>query len=284
MAFLTEPAPPRGVMLPVIAGVHRVVAANSSVMTYHGTNTFLIDQDDGGVTVLDPGPNDAAHVAAVIAGGAGRIARILVSHAHGDHVGAAAALRAETGAPVFGARSGGPVAYDHLVRLGDVIAGMQALFTPGHASDHVCFERADGVVFTGDHVMGWASSVVNPPDGDMAAYCDSLELMLARPHRLYLCGHGPEIAEPHAHVRALLDHRRRREEAIAHAVRRRPSDTHTLMERLYSKIDPMLKLAAERNVLAHLLKLQQEGKVAPQGALWHWVGAGPQGNTDAHPV
>jgi glyoxylase-like metal-dependent hydrolase (beta-lactamase superfamily II) len=271
MGFLSEPEPIRGVALPVMAGVRRVVAPNSSVMTYHGTNTYLIDDDEGGVTVLDPGPAIDAHIEAVIAAGAGRIRRILVSHSHSDHSGAVNAVRAATGVAAFGARVGGKVSYDQPLHDGDVIAGLRALATPGHASDHMCFEWRDGAVFTGDHVMGWASSIVSPPDGDMRAYCDSLELMLSRPHTLYLCGHGPVIEHPRSYVRELLDHRMRREVAIARSVRRRASNTHALMERLYSKIDPMLKQAAERNVLAHLLKMQAEGKVAPQGELWHWV-------------
>ncbi len=274
MAFLFEDEPPRGAALPVLPGIVRVVAPNPSVMTYHGTNTYLIEDGEGGLTVLDPGPDSAPHVQAVAAAGQGRIRRIIVSHAHGDHYRAAEPLRAATGAPICASHinAGAKFRPDQTLRDRDTIAGMTAVLTPGHAADHLCFERPDGVTFTADHVMGWASSIVSPPDGDMRAYCDSLELMLARPAKLYLSGHGPPIPHPHAHVRALLNHRMRRERAIAHALLRAPATPHSLMQRLYSKIDPLLKMAAERNVVAHLQKLQQEGKVEPRGELWHWLG------------
>jgi glyoxylase-like metal-dependent hydrolase (beta-lactamase superfamily II) len=273
MAFLKETEPERGIALPVLPGVSRVVAANPSPMTYHGTNTWLIDDDAGGITVIDPGPDDAGHVAAVAAAGAGRIRRILVSHTHADHVGGAALLRAATGAPVHGWRHSASARFtpDRPLDDGTAVAGLTALFTPGHAADHLCFEWRDGIVFTADHVMGWASSIVSPPQGDMRAYFASLRLMLARPHRLYLCGHGPIVPDPHAHVRALLANRIRRERAIAAAVAKEPRDTYTLMDGLYSKLDPMLRRAAERNVLAHLFKMEAEGLVARDGDIWRWV-------------
>jgi glyoxylase-like metal-dependent hydrolase (beta-lactamase superfamily II) len=273
MAFLKEVEPERGVALPVLPKVRRVVAANPSQMTYHGTNTYLVDDEDGGITVIDPGPDDARHVAAVAAAGEGRIRRILVSHTHADHVGGASRLQAATGAPTYGweASASDSFAADHRLADGDSVAGLTALFTPGHAADHLCFEWHDGIVFTADHVMGWASSIVNPPKGDMRAYFASLRLLLTRPHRLYLCGHGPVVPDPHGHVRALLANRIRRERAIAAAVAKAPSDTYSLMDRLYAKLDPVLRRAAERNVLAHLLKMEADGLVARDGELWHWV-------------
>ena len=154
-------------------------------MTYWGTNTYLIEGPDG-LTVLDPGPDDPAHVAALLA--AGPVTRILLSHTHHDHLGAVAALRERTGAPVHAWHSPSvPVGPFEPVRDGDAVAGWTAVFTPGHAGDHVCFAR-DGVVFSADHVMGWSSSVVSPPDGNMAAYVQSLRRMLARDDRLYLPG------------------------------------------------------------------------------------------------
>ncbi len=273
MAFLQEAEPLRGIELAVIPGVHRVVAPNASVMTYYGTNTYLIDDGDAGITVLDPGPSNQSHIAAVVAAGRGLIHRIIVTHSHSDHYGGSDALREATGAPVYASEfaSGEKFIVDHTLRDGEAIAGLTALHTPGHAIDHLCFERSDGVVFTADHVMGWASSIVNPPDGDMRDYCDSLEKMLTRPHVMYLCGHGPAIPDPLPHVRSLLNHRRSREDAIAATVARGAADPRSLMEQLYSKIDPVLKNAAERNVLAHLLKMQKEGKVQPRGTLWHWI-------------
>ena len=279
MAFLKEIEPERGIALPVVPRVRRVVANNPSQRTYHGTNTYLVDDVDGGITIIHPGPDDERHVAAVGAAGQGRIRRILVSHTHADHVGGAAMLQAATGAPTYGWTLSASETFTADRRLGDGdgVAGFTALFTPGHVADHLCFEWHDGIVFTADHVMGWstsvgwASSIVSPPKGDMRAYFASLRLMLARPHRLYLCGHGPVVPDPHAHVRALLASRIRRERAIAAAVAKSPSDTFTLMDRLYAKLDPMLRRAAERNVLAHLIKMEADGLVASDGDLWHWV-------------
>jgi glyoxylase-like metal-dependent hydrolase (beta-lactamase superfamily II) len=273
MAFLKEIEPERGVALPVVPGVRRVVARNPSQMTYHGTNTYLVDDDVGGITVIDPGPDDARHIEAVIAAGEGRIRRILISHTHPDHVGGAAMLGKVTGTPTFGWTVSASESFraDHVLGDDETVAGLTALFTPGHAADHLCFEWHGGIVFTADHVMGWASSVVSPPNGDMRAYIASLRLMLTRPHRLYLCGHGPVVPDPHGHVRMLLANRIRRERAIVAAVALTPSDTYTLMDRLYSKLDPVLRRAAERNVLAHLLKMEAEGLVTHDGELWRWA-------------
>jgi glyoxylase-like metal-dependent hydrolase (beta-lactamase superfamily II) len=271
LAFLTEPVPPRGSLLPVLPGVSRIVADNPGRMTYHGTNTYLIEDADG-VTVLDPGPDDAAHVADIQRLSPGPIVRILLSHTHRDHFGGVAALKAATGAPTLGWHRSADDAFvpDIGIQDGETVLGMQALFTPGHAADHLCFARPDGVVFTADHVMGWSSSIVSPPGGDMAAYFASLHRMLARPQdTLYLPGHGPALAEPHPYVAALLDHRITREEAIARALQHDgPRTSIGLVDALYSKIDPILRMAAERNVLAHLLKLQGEGRVARRGDEW----------------
>jgi len=268
MAFLTEPEPPRGVATEVLPGIRRIVAANPGVMTYHGTNTYLIDSPDGTI-VLDPGPDDAAHVAAILAQ-AGPVARILVSHTHHDHIGALPALKAATSAPTYGYRHSAEPSFqpDHPLDHGDSIAGWQALFTPGHAADHLCFARADGVVFSADHVMSWSSSVVSPPRGDMVAYFASLELLLARADRSYLPGHGPRLDDPHPFVRDLLDHRMHRESAILAALSDRPASTIGLVEALYSKIDPILKRAAERNVVAHLHKLAREGRAVELAEGW----------------
>jgi glyoxylase-like metal-dependent hydrolase (beta-lactamase superfamily II) len=270
MPFLKENEPARGLPQHVVPGVVRVVAANPGPMTYHGTNTYLIEDGEGGLTVLDPGPDRPEHVEAVVAAGAGRIRRIVLSHTHHDHMGAVALLQAATGAPTHGWKVSADPAFTPDVALedGDEIAGLTAIFTPGHAADHLCFAWRDGVLFTADHVMAWSSSVVSPPRGDMGAYFASLELLIARPDRLYLCGHGPALPDPQPYVRDLLAHRVRRETAIADAIAGTPSDTHSLMERLYSKLDPTLRRAAERNVLAHLLKLQTEGRVVQDGEVW----------------
>jgi glyoxylase-like metal-dependent hydrolase (beta-lactamase superfamily II) len=270
MAFLREDEPPRGVALDVMPGVRRVVADNPGRMTYHGTNSYLIEDSEGGLSLLDPGPASAAHVAALVEAGAGRIRRILLTHSHADHLGATAALKAAVQAPVYAwhASADATFAPDVGLRDGDTVAGLTAVFTPGHAADHLCFAWGDGILFSGDHVMGWSSTIVSPPLGDMAAYLDNLALLLERADRLYLCGHGPPLPDPHPYLHSLIAHRQRREAGILQAVSIHPATTADLMTRLYGKADPVLQRAAERNVLSHLLKLRDEGKVAQDGALW----------------
>jgi glyoxylase-like metal-dependent hydrolase (beta-lactamase superfamily II) len=270
MTFLKEAEPSRGIAIDVVPGVKRVVAGNPGSMTYHGTNTYLIEDSTDGLTVLDPGPDLPEHVAAVVKAGGGRIRRILLSHTHSDHLGATAALKAATGAPTYGWKRSATPTFEPDVALddGDTISGLTAIFTPGHAADHLCFAWRDGIVFSGDHVMGWSSSVVSPPLGDMKAYLASLELLLERPDTLYLCGHGPALPNPQTYVRLLIAHRRRREEAISRAIAERPQTTAELVSHLYAKTDPMLRRAAERNVLAHLIKLDAEGRASREGNTW----------------
>ena len=269
LAFLTEPVPDRGALLPVLPGVSRIVADNPGRMTYHGTNTYVLEDDDG-VTVLDPGPDDAAHVADIVRLAPGPIVRILLSHTHRDHFGAVAALKQQTGAATLGWHASADPAFtpDVPIQDGETVLGMEAVFTPGHAADHLCFARPDGVLFSADHVMSWSSSIVSPPGGDMAAYFASLKRLLARQETTYLPGHGPVLTDPHPYVEALLEHRIARENAIAAALQSGPQTTKGLVEALYSKIDPILKMAAERNVIAHLMKLQGEGRVTQRGDVW----------------
>jgi glyoxylase-like metal-dependent hydrolase (beta-lactamase superfamily II) len=273
MGFLTEPEPERGTLQPLLPGISRVVAANPGPMTYFGTNTYVIDTTEG-LVVLDPGPDDAAHVASVLRATRGQVALILISHTHHDHVGAAAALQEATGAPTAGFRESGLATFEADIKLadGDSIAGMLALHTPGHASDHLCYalNAQDGskVLFSADHVMSWSSSVVSPPDGDMAAYFNSLRVLLDRVDDLFLPGHGPKLPNPRELVRDLLEHRTAREREIATALGKAPANTYTLMDTLYSQVHPLLRRAAERNVLAHLLKLEGEGKVMRDGEVW----------------
>ncbi len=269
MPFLTEPEPVRGAVLPVLPGIRRIVAPNPTPMTYHGTNTYLIE-GAAGITVLDPGPDNASHVQAILAATDGRVEKILLSHTHHDHLGAVAALRAATGAPVHAFHRNPEPEFrpDIALRDGDVVDGWTALHTPGHAPDHLCFARADGTVFSADHVMGWSTSVVGPPNGDMGDYFASLRRLLTRDDKLFLPGHGPQLSAPRSFVQDMLDHRLKREAAIESALRAAPCDTSGLVDVLYSQVNPVLRRAAERNVLSHLHKLRAEGRAVQDGLVW----------------
>lgn len=246
-----------------------MVAPNPTPMTYHGTNSYFIEGEDG-LTLLDPGPDNADHVKAVLDAAGGRIARILLSHTHHDHLGGLAALKAATGAPVyaFHAPQEPSFAPDIPLHDGDQVGAWTVIHTPGHAADHVCFARDDGVVLTADHVMGWSTTVVGPPHGNMTDYFHSLRRLLSRADHTYLPGHGPILENPHSFVRALLIHRQQREASIASALQRAPTTSLGLVDALYSQINPVLRRAAERNVLAHLDKLRTEGRAVVDGELW----------------
>lgn len=274
MGFLTEAEPARGAALDVLPGIRRVVAANPGPMTYHGTNTYLIDGPDG-LIVLDPGPDDAGHVADVLAASDRQVSLILLSHTHHDHVGALPALKQATGAPAAAWHRSALDGFSPDIALQDgaPIAGFTAIFTPGHAADHVCFagNAADGqaILFSADHVMSWSSSVVSPPGGDMADYFGSLRKLLDRDRdEVYLPGHGPLLPEPRALVAELLAHRERREAAIFTKLAEAPATPYALMDALYSQTNERLRRAAERNVLAHLLKLAAEGRARQDGERW----------------
>jgi glyoxylase-like metal-dependent hydrolase (beta-lactamase superfamily II) len=274
MSFLTEPEPERDANVLMMPGISRIVANNPGPMTYFGTNTYLIDTPDG-LVVLDPGPEGhPEHIDAIMRQTGGQIAFILVSHTHHDHVGAVPALQEATGAPTVGFRKSAIETFDPDIKLdhGQAFAGMQALHTPGHASDHLCFSLAakngDKVLFSADHVMSWSTSIVSPPGGDMRDYFASLNLLLERDDDVYLPGHGPLLREPKSLVRAMLTHRMIREQAIARKLAEGSFDTYTIMDALYSQLNPRLRKAAERNVLAHLLKMEVEGKAVRDGEVW----------------
>ncbi len=261
MAFFTEDLPPYGMATVAAPGIRRVVAKNPSVMTYHGTNTYLVD-GPAGVIVIDPGPDSAEHVEAIIAATAGRVAKIFLTHRHHDHIGAVAALKAATHALTYAFDMDTDTFIpDCALRDGDVVEGLRAIHTPGHAADHLCFAlEVDRILFTGDHVMTWASSVVSPPGGNMAAYFNSLELLMERDDRIYLPGHGPALNDPQPFVKQLFSYRQVREQEIWRSLQERPMRVTELVDRLYDKQHPRLYRAAVRNVTAHLEKLQAEGR------------------------
>lgn len=267
MGFLTEDVPPRGIALDVVPGIRRIVADNPGVMTYHGTNTYLVE-DEGGLVVVDPGPDDEAHIRNILAAAGGTpISLILLTHGHSDHSGALAALIKASGAPVAAYAKPVLAGFTPDIALpdGGEAGGFTALFTPGHAADHLCFQfyGQDGqkILFSGDHVMSWSSSIVSPPEGDMSAYYRALELLLRRDDDVFLPGHGPLLPQPRLLTAALLANRQMRERSILDALREQPRSVAELAARLYHKSELPLKAAAQRNVLAHLLKSKSEGVV-----------------------
>lgn len=264
--------------------VRRVVARNPSPFTFHGTGTYIVGC--GRVAVIDPGPLDADHLAALDAALEGEtVTHILITHTHRDHSPAAAPLKESCGAPTLGfgphgtppggpgVEEGGDHAFDPDERLADgaVVEGdgwtLEAVHTPGHTSNHLCFAlREEGALFSGDHVMGWSTTVVSPPDGDMADYMGSLEKLLTRDERVLIPTHGPPVTDPKSHVGALLDHRRDREAQILACLRAGPSDIPAMVAVMYADVAPHLHKAAARSVHAHLIKMTAEGRVATDGA------------------
>lgn len=269
LAFLTEPRPQYGIPERITARLCRIIAPNPGPMTYHGTNTWLLDTP-GGAVVIDPGPDDDAHLDALLRATLGQVHRILLTHTHPDHLAAAPRLRAATGAPIAGWGQPWQPGFTPDIALADgqTLCGLTAIHTPGHASDHLCFAWEEGEMFSGDHVMSWNTSIVSPPDGDMAAYMDSLRLLLARNDTVFYCGHGPVLRNPQALMRAMLGHRLSRETAIANALEAGAATPSGIVDRLYTDLDTALKRAAERTVLAHLIKLEKEGRAARREELW----------------
>lgn len=272
-----------GEPLEVAPGVRRIVANNPSVFTFKGTNTYILGTET--LAVIDPGPEDEAHFEAIMAAAGGRpISHILVTHTHRDHVDGLPRLADETGAKVYGYGRKSPTegqtkvspngtefvdqsfTPDVAVRDGDEILGegwhVQALFTPGHAPDHLCFAMPEhNLVFSGDHVMGWNTSVVAPPEGNMQDYLASLERMTKRTDTLYFPGHGGRIEEPGRVAKAFLIHRRSREQAIFEAIRGGNHTIAAIVAQIYRDIDSRLVRAASMSVLAHIENLIARGLV-----------------------
>lgn len=285
--FLKDDPLPVGAIAEVARGVRRILCGNPGPFTNRGTNTWIIGRG-GSVAVLDPGPEDAAHLAAILRATAGeRITHILVSHTHRDHSPGVAALQAATGARTFGfgphltppdqGGEGGDHAFRPDVTLPDgaAIEGddwrLAAIHTPGHCANHLCFAlEGTGILFSADHVMSWSTSVVSPPDGDMATYMRSLARLAQRDDRLYLPGHGPPLPEPAPFVAALAAHRREREAMVLDALRRAGRATaRDLVPPVYGPaLDARLVPAAARSLLAHLVKLGAEGAAARDGDHW----------------
>ena len=275
-------------------GLRRILAPNPSPMTYRGTNTYLIGEGD--IAVVDPGPDSAAHLQAILNAlkPGQRISHILVTHAHLDHSPLARRLSEVTDAPVLAygdhlagrsavmtqlaadGMAGGGEGVDATFRPdqtladGEVVTGdgwqLQALWTPGHFGNHLSFVFGEAIL-TGDLVMGWASSLVSPPDGDLTDFMRSCEQLRQRPAEVYHAGHGAPIEAPHARLEWLLSHRRSREAQILAALDGQGADVSSLTREIYTDTPAALLPAAERNVFAHLVDLYGKNTVSCEGEL-----------------
>ncbi len=272
-----------GVADEVLPGVRRVIAGNPGPFTYTGTGVYLIGETD--VAVIDPGPDDPAHLDALeTAIGGARVSHILITHTHSDHCGGARAFADRTGAPIYGfgphpvqkREHDAPAldeGADYSFRPDEIIGDgarletaewrIEAVHTPGHLSNHLCFALpAQKALFTGDHMMGWATTVVAPPDGDMTAYLDSLDLLLGREDDVYLPTHGAPIESPRRFVRAVRAHRLMRDAQILEQLRKGRNGIPEMVAAMYADVDPRLHKAAALNVLAHLIRLVGIGRAA----------------------
>jgi glyoxylase-like metal-dependent hydrolase (beta-lactamase superfamily II) len=265
-------------------GIARLLAHNPSAFTYFGTQSYLIGHDE--VAVIDPGPDLPEHIVSLVnAVGARPVTAILCTHTHRDHSPAARLLAERTGAPIIGcaplaletvgpradASFDGDYLPDRVLADGDELQidghALTAVATPGHTSNHLCFAYR-GALFSGDHVMGWSTTVVVPPDGDMAEYMQSLDKLRHRDDRIYYPAHGAPVTNPHQYVRHLVGHRMQREKQILSLVREVPREIPDIVSNAYPGLDSRLTTAAGGSVLAHLLDLERRGLVERQQDTW----------------
>jgi glyoxylase-like metal-dependent hydrolase (beta-lactamase superfamily II) len=276
---------PSGVLTRLTPLTRRLIAGNASPFTFTGTCSYIVGA--GEVAIIDPGPADEAHLTALLEAVAGeRVSHIVVTHSHRDHAPGAKILQARTGAPIVGAPAHRPrqgaaqgldaahdLAYapDRALGDGERIEGrgftLESLATPGHAANHLCFSLIEeNALFSGDHVMGWSTSIVAPPDGSMADYMASLERLRGRSETIYWPGHGGPVREPQRYVRALAHHRRQREAAILARLAAGDAEISQIVARVYVGLAPALTHAASLSTLAHLDDLVARGLVAIDGA------------------
>ncbi|MBD3649687.1 MAG: MBL fold metallo-hydrolase [Pseudomonadales bacterium] len=265
--------------------IRRVLAENPSAFTFRGTGTYIVGR--GNVAVIDPGPVMPDHIDALKeAVKDENVTHIFITHTHMDHSPAAAPLKEYWDAPTYGygphgagkreqgvqVEEGGDMNFepDVVIRHGDVIDGdgwtIECVYTPGHTSNHMCFAlEEEQTLFTGDHVMGWSTSVISPPDGDMTDYMNSLELLLERDDRIYWPTHGPAIENPREFVQAFIDHRLEREQQIIECLEQGITRISDMVPVMYKDVNENLYPAAARSVLAAILRLLDTGRVTCAG-------------------
>lgn len=269
-----------GVDVRLTPRVRRVTARNPGVMTGPGTNTYLVGTGQE-CAVIDPGPVDEGHLQALLAAAPGPLRYILVTHTHKDHSPGAMPLKAATGAPLLGRKTSHrhwqdpgfapdrELQHDDRLTLGPGNT-LRVIHTPGHASNHLCYLlEEERILFTGDHIIQGSTVVIDPPDGDMGAYLQSLESLLREPLDFLAPGHGTLIPRPHEAIRALIRHRLRREAKVIGALPSEPpADLSTLVRRVYDDVPSQLHALAQRSLLAHLLKLEAEGRARRVADSW----------------
>ncbi len=277
---MTEPIPVvPGEVREIAPGVRRITAPNPGVMTGPGTNSYLVGDDE--LVLIDPGPELDAHRDVLLKAAGNKLRWILCTHTHRDHSPLARALKAATSAQVLGfgvmpddGRQDEAFAPDRALRDGDVVAcgdyRLRAVHTPGHASNHLCYLLEDrGMLFTGDHVMQGSTVVISPPDGDMQAYFDSLERLLALPITSFAPGHGHVITTPQDEVRRLIAHRLKREEKIFTALAAAgPATLEVLVRHAYDDVPERIHNVAMRSLHAHLLRLERNGRAVQAAGQW----------------
>ena len=283
-ASTTDPSPGAAIQhevaIRLTGRVWRVTAGNAGPMTGPGTNSYLVGAG-AHWAVIDPGPANLQHIEALAAAAPGRIRHILVTHTHPDHSPGATPLKSATGAPLLGRTTSHPhwqdtaFAPDRELRHDDRVTvapgvTLRVIHTPGHASNHLCFLlEEENILFTGDHIIQGSTVVINPPDGDMAAYIISLESLLREPLDSLAPGHGTLISNPRAAIQSLIKHRLRREAKVSSVLSpRTPADLPTLVRRAYNDVPEQLHPLAERSLLAHLLKLEAEGRALRVADSW----------------
>jgi len=281
--------PQHGKVVDIYPGIQRVTAPNESAFTFHGTNTYILGEDE--VAVIDPGPANEDHLKVLKKALDGRtVSHIILTHTHVDHSPLAAPLKKLTGAKTYAegphrdsrelhmgevnsldAAGDKEFMPDVFVKHGEIIEGkgwkLETLLTPGHAANHACFALLDhDIIFSGDHVMGWSTSIVAPPDGSMSDYMASLDIMIERDESIYLPGHGGRLEKAREFARALRAHRKMRETAILSRIRSGDKTIPDIVSVIYKDTDPRLHGAAALSVFAHIEDLVRKELISCDGA------------------